>query len=72
MSKYFVYPEAGDDLWVPASPEPVTLDEALESVETFITLMAVQGHWRDCRGEAVPASQVRFVIEHQDFVSNHL
>jgi len=70
--KYFVYPDAGDGLWAPTSPESLTLDEALQSVNNFATLIKVQGHWRDCRGQSVPASQVRFVIQHEDFISNNL
>jgi hypothetical protein len=65
--EYLVYPDAGDGLWCPTSPEPLTLEEALQSVRNYTRLMQSQGYWRDSRGQSVPYSQVRFVIEHADY-----
>lgn len=68
--KYFVYPDAGDQLWTPTSPDPMPLMDCMKSIQHLTTILQMQGHWRGDRGQMVPLPQVRFTIQHADYISD--
>ena len=46
----------------PLRPEAAPIDEVLAALKTRILVMERQGYWRDDRGQAVPLSEVQYLL----------
>jgi len=60
---YFITPVIeGQASNFPLRPEAAPLDEVLAALKMRVLLMERQGYWRDDRGQAVPLSEVQYLL----------
>lgn len=69
---YFVFPDAGDGFYCSTTPEPLTIPQVKKNLEGYVELMRLQGGWVNSKGQKIAPSQVRFVIQHKDFIAENL